>query len=104
MASKPVPNVDVADLDRRYSFHPFTAPATHESHGPAAVMVRGDGVWLEDINEELGITVVMVEHDMNLVTQASDRVMALADGHLLTIGSPQEVQSHPEVLRAYLGD
>ena len=60
--------------------------------------------WLEDINEELGITVVMVEHDMNLVSQASDRVMALADGQLITIGTPVEVQSHPEVLRAYLGD
>ena len=60
--------------------------------------------WLEDINEELGITVLMVEHDMNLVSQASDRVMAVADGQLLTIGTPEEVQSHPEVLRAYLGD
>jgi len=60
--------------------------------------------WLEDINEELGITVIMVEHDMNLVTQASDRVMALADGQLVTIGEPQAVQNHPEVLRAYLGD
>ena len=60
--------------------------------------------WIEDINEELGITVVMVEHDMNLVSIASDRVMALADGQLITIGSPKDVQSHPEVLRAYLGD
>lgn len=60
--------------------------------------------WLEDINEDLGITVIMVEHDMNLVSQASDRVMALADGKLLTIGTPNEVQNHPEVLRAYLGD
>ena len=60
--------------------------------------------WIEDINEELGITVIMVEHDMNLVSIASDRVMALADGQLITIGSPKEVQTHPEVLRAYLGD
>ncbi|NKB98364.1 MAG: ATP-binding cassette domain-containing protein [Pseudomonadales bacterium] len=60
--------------------------------------------WIEDINEELGITVIMVEHDMNLVSIASDRVMALADGQLITVGTPQEVQSHPEVLRAYLGD
>lgn len=50
MASKPVSKVDLADLDRRYSFHPFTALATHESHGPAAIMARGEGVWLEDIN------------------------------------------------------
>jgi branched-chain amino acid transport system ATP-binding protein len=60
--------------------------------------------WLEDINDDLGITIIMVEHDMNLVSQASDRVMALADGALITIGTPTEVQNHPEVLRAYLGD
>ncbi|MCY4565903.1 MAG: ABC transporter ATP-binding protein [Gammaproteobacteria bacterium] len=60
--------------------------------------------WLEDINEELGITVIMVEHDMNLVTSASDRVLAMADGQTITIGEPAAVQNHPEVLRAYLGD
>ena len=60
--------------------------------------------WIEDINEALGITVIMVEHDMNLVSIASQRVMAVADGQLITIGLPKEVQSHPEVLRAYLGD
>ena len=60
--------------------------------------------WLEDINEELGITVVMVEHDMNLVSTASDRVLAMADGQLITIGEPAAVQNHPEVQRAYLGD
>ena len=60
--------------------------------------------WLEDIKEDLGITVIMVEHDMNLVSQASDRVMALTDGALITIGTPAEVQNHPEVLRAFLGD
>lgn len=60
--------------------------------------------WIEDINEELGITVIMVEHDMNLVNQVSDRVLALADGAVLAVGSPGEIQNHPEVLRAYLGD
>ena len=60
--------------------------------------------WLEDINEELGITVIMVEHDMNLVSRASNRVLAMADGALITIGTPSEVQSHPQVQRAYLGD
>ena len=60
--------------------------------------------WIEDITEELDITVLMVEHDMNLVNQVSDRVMALADGELLAIGTPKEIQGHPEVLRAYLGN
>ena len=60
--------------------------------------------WIEDINEELDITVVMVEHDMNLVNQVSDRVLVLADGVVIAVGTPNEIQGHPDVLRAYLGD
>ena len=60
--------------------------------------------WIEDINEELDITVVMVEHDMNLVNQVSDRVLVLADGVVIAVGTPSEIQGHPDVLRAYLGD
>ena len=46
----------------------------------------------------------MVEHDMNLVSITSSRVMALADGKLVAIGSPQDIQQHPEVVKAYLGN
>jgi branched-chain amino acid transport system ATP-binding protein len=60
--------------------------------------------WIEDINQDYGATIIMVEHDMNLVSRASNRVMALADGEVLAVGPPQEIQKHPEVLRAYLGD
>lgn len=59
---------------------------------------------IEDIKEELGTTIIMVEHDMNLVSRTSNRVMALADGKLVAVGSPAEIQQHPEVLKAYLGD
>lgn len=59
--------------------------------------------WIEDIKKQMGITVLMVEHDMNLVSSVSDRVLALADGKELAIGTPKEVQSHPDVIAAYLG-
>jgi branched-chain amino acid transport system ATP-binding protein len=59
--------------------------------------------WIQDIRNLLGITVVMVEHDMKLVSAVSDQVLALNYGRPLAMGSPQEVQSHPEVVRAYLG-
>ena len=59
---------------------------------------------IEDINQELGTTILMVEHDMNLVSRTSTRVMALADGKLIAVGSPVEIQQHPEVLKAYLGE
>ncbi|HYM02303.1 MAG TPA: ABC transporter ATP-binding protein [Stellaceae bacterium] len=59
--------------------------------------------WIQDIRELLGITVLMVEHDMSLVSAVSDRVLALSYGRPLAIGTPSEVQGHPDVIRAYLG-
>lgn len=60
--------------------------------------------WIEDMQKDLGLTIVMVEHDMGLVSRVSDRVLAIAEGKPLTEGSPDEVQAHPDVIRAWLGD
>ena len=59
--------------------------------------------WIKDIRTDLGITVLMVEHDMTLVNRVSDRVLALNYGRVLAVGKPAEVQSHPDVIAAYLG-
>ncbi len=59
--------------------------------------------WIEDINKDLGITVIMIEHDMSLVSAVSNRVLALNNGRTLALGTPSEVQSNPAVLEAYLG-
>lgn len=59
--------------------------------------------WIQDIKNELGITVLMVEHDMGLVSKVSDRVVAMNQGAVLAMGTPREVQTNPAVVEAYLG-
>ncbi|UUX94314.1 ABC transporter ATP-binding protein [Aquabacterium sp. J223] len=59
--------------------------------------------WIQDMVRELGITVLMVEHDMGLVSRVSDRVLAMNQGEVLATGSAREVQAHPGVAEAYLG-
>jgi branched-chain amino acid transport system ATP-binding protein len=60
--------------------------------------------WLMDIKEELGITILLVEHNMRFVLQVSDTVLALDFGQVITQGRPKEVLNHPEVMKAYLGE
>jgi len=52
----------------------------------------------------LGITVLLVEHDMKMVMGVSDRVVCLSQGRIIAGGTPAEIQAHPEVIKAYLGE
>jgi branched-chain amino acid transport system ATP-binding protein len=59
--------------------------------------------YILDIRDELGMPIIMVEHDMGLVMDLADRVMVLDFGTAITTGTPDDVQHHPDVVRAYLG-
>ena len=60
--------------------------------------------YILDIRDELDIPIIMVEHDMGLVMDLADRVLVVDFGVPIATGTPEEVQRHPDVLRAYLGE
>ena len=60
--------------------------------------------YIIDLNEEWGMTVVMIEHDMGVVMDISHRVMVLDFGKKIVSGLPDEVMAHPQVRKAYLGE
>jgi branched-chain amino acid transport system ATP-binding protein len=93
----------VVELGRALSSEPRLLLLDEPSSGLNVEETEDMSFWITDIREELGVTVCMVEHDMTLVNSVSDRVLALNDGRVIAEGTPREVQSHSEVIKAYLG-
>jgi len=93
----------VVELGRALCIEPKLLLLDEPSSGLNVEETEGMGFWIEDIKKDLGVTVIMVEHDMNLVRMVSDRVMALNYGKVIALGTTDEVQNHPEVVRAYIG-
>jgi branched-chain amino acid transport system ATP-binding protein len=61
-------------------------------------------IWIKDIQEDYQVTILLIEHDMNMVMGISDWILAISQGVKITEGTPQDVQKHPDVIKAYLGE
>jgi branched-chain amino acid transport system ATP-binding protein len=74
-------------------------PASGLNHEEVGLL----GALIREIRARLRLTVLLVEHHMNLVMSISDRVVALDFGRKIAEGTPDEVRAHPELVKAYLG-
>ena len=61
------------------------------------------GELLQTIKEQ-GVTIVLVEHDMNLVMDISEEIVVMNFGEKIAEGRPRQIKDNPEVIKAYLGD
>jgi branched-chain amino acid transport system ATP-binding protein len=93
----------VVELGRALCTEPKLLLLDEPSSGLNTEETEDMAFWIHDIKNDLGITVLMVEHDMALVSEVSDEVLALNYGRVIATGTPREVQEHPEVVKAYLG-
>ena len=93
----------VVEIGRALAMEPRMILLDEPASGLSFEEVVSMRFWIEDIRSRLGVTVLMVEHDMRLVSAVADRVLALAEGRVIALGTPAEVRSHPGVVEAYLG-
>jgi len=93
----------VVEMARALCAEPKLLLLDEPSSGLSVEETEDMAFWIQDIRNVLGITVLMVEHDMSLVSAVSERVLALNYGRPIALGTAREVQEHPEVIKAYFG-
>jgi branched-chain amino acid transport system ATP-binding protein len=93
----------VVELGRALAAGPRLLLLDEPASGLNPEETRDLAFWIEDIANDLGTTVVMVEHDMSLVADVSDRVLVMNQGEVLALGTADEVRANEAVAVAYLG-
>jgi branched-chain amino acid transport system ATP-binding protein len=93
-----------ADVARALALEPKLLLLDEPVAGMSVEESEEIGAAIVDIQEQLGVTQILVEHDMALVMGIADRVLVLDFGRVIAQGTPREVQANPDVIKAYLGE
>jgi branched-chain amino acid transport system ATP-binding protein len=94
----------LVELGRALALEPTVLLLDEPSAGMNTEEKEDFKIWIKDIQEDYKVTILLIEHDMNMIMGISDRILAMNQGDKIVEGTPREVQGHPEVIRAYLGE
>ncbi len=104
VASLPYGKRKLVELGRALALEPKILLLDEPSAGMNTEEKQDLNIWIKDIQTDYQVTILLIEHDMNMIMGISDRIFAMSQGEKIVEGRPKEVQSHPEVIRAYLGE
>ena len=104
VASLPYGKRKLVELGRALALEPKILLLDEPSAG-MNTEEKGDlNIWIKDIQADYQVTILLIEHDMNMIMGISDRIFAMNQGEKIVEGVAAEVQCHPEVIKAYLGE
>ncbi len=104
VANLPYGKRKLVELGRALALNPKILLLDEPSAGMNTEEKEDLTIWIKDIREDYQLTILLIEHDMNMIMSISDRVFAINHGEKIVEGTPREVQNHPEVIKAYLGE
>ena len=93
----------VVELARALSLKPNILLMDEPGSGLAVEEKQNLAFWIQDIREVLGITILLIEHDLNIVREVSDTVAVLSGGELIWSGQPSDLDKDPRVVEAFIG-